>query len=305
MREPQRRPDVADLVQKLNPHLIALGVLGVLLAAVLIFIFTRGTDSSQDHLTNDQAEATVSGDDPEKRCADPANNDRIKRELFRQAAAIRERDQAAYDKLVGFAVLRSETPILRGYDQRVDSVSCSSFVSLDLPPGVAVAGGRRTLSGDVGYVIQGKTLSLTEAEAIVAPLATLAREGQPPDAGLDAPVAQVQAEGIEENVTAPESANQEVGPSTVYPGRPSFDCDEAETRGEVAVCSSSSLSALDVTMATQYRRAVAAANPAQRTALAQTRDRFLQYRDNCPTVGCIRDAYVGRMREIRDIVEGR
>jgi uncharacterized protein YecT (DUF1311 family) len=304
VREPQRRPGVADPVQKLSPHTIALIVLGALLLAALIFLFTRDGDSGQDILGDNQVGSNVTAEDPEERCADPANNDRIKRELFRRAAAVRARDQTAYDRLVGFAVLRSETPILRGYDQRVNSISCSAFVSLDLPPGVAVAGGKRTLSGDVGYAIQGASLTLTEAEAIVAPLATLARDGQPPEAGLDEP-AVLTADGVEENAAVSEPANQEAGSETVYPGRPSFDCDDAVTRGEVAVCNNASLSALDVTMATQYRRALAAASPAQRTALIQTRDRFLAYRDNCPTVGCIRDAYVGRMREIRDIAEGR
>ena len=292
-------------MQKLSPHTIALIVLGVLLLAALIFLFTRGGDSGQDRLGDNQVGSNLAVEDPEERCADPANNDRIKRELFRRAAAVRARDQAAYDQLVGLAALRSETPTLRGYDQRLNSVSCSAFVSLDLPPGVAVAGGRRTLSGDVGYVLQGNALTLTEAEEIVAPLATLARDGQLPEAGLDEPAVEPPAEGVAENVVAPESADQEVGPTTVYPGRPSFDCDLAETRGEVAVCSNASLSALDVTMVTQYRRAHATASPAQRAALAQTRDRFLDYRDNCPTVGCIRDAYMGRMREIRDIAEGR
>ena len=301
MTEPQRRPDVADPVQKLNPHLIALGVLGFLLVAALIFLFTRSGDGGQDMLGDNQLGSNLAAEDPEERCADPANNDRIKRELFRRAAAVRARDQAAYDRLVGFAVLRSETPILRGYDQRVDSVSCSAFVSLDLPPGVAIADGRRTLSGDVGYALQGKAFTLTDAEAIVAPLATLTRDGQPPESGLDEPATNV----VEENVAAAESANQQVGPATVYPGRPSFDCDLAESRGEVAVCSNASLSALDVTMATQYRRALASASPAQRTALVRTRDRFLAFRDDCPTIGCIRDAYMGRMQEIRDIAEGR
>ena len=58
-------------------------------------------------------------------------------------------------------------------------------------------------------------------------------------------------------------------------------------------------------MAGQYGRAAATASPAQRALLRQTRDRFLAYRDRCTTNSCIGDAYVGRMREIRDIMEGR
>jgi len=39
--------------------------------------------------------------------------------------------------------------------------------------------------------------------------------------------------------------------------------------------------------------------------LQSTRDRFLAYRDRCTNRQCIGDAYTGRMREIRDIMEGR
>ena len=58
-------------------------------------------------------------------------------------------------------------------------------------------------------------------------------------------------------------------------------------------------------MAAQYGRAVDQASPEQRELLRQTRDRFLGYRDRCPNRQCIGDAYVGRMREIRDIMDGR
>ena len=57
-------------------------------------------------------------------------------------------------------------------------------------------------------------------------------------------------------------------------------------------------------MAAQYRRALAAAAPDERALLQSTRDRFLRYRDRCGDRQCIADAYVGRMREIRDIVQG-
>ena len=50
---------------------------------------------------------------------------------------------------------------------------------------------------------------------------------------------------------------------------------------------------------------MAAASPDQQALLRRTRDRFLGYRDRCPNRSCIGDAYVGRMREIRDIMEGR
>jgi uncharacterized protein len=86
---------------------------------------------------------------------------------------------------------------------------------------------------------------------------------------------------------------------------PSFNCAKARTRGEIAVCSNAGLAALDRNMAAQYGSAVSEATPEQRALLRRTRDRFLAYRDRCPSRSCIGEAYVGRMREIRDIMEGR
>ena len=47
------------------------------------------------------------------------------------------------------------------------------------------------------------------------------------------------------------------------------------------------------------------ASPDQQAVLQQTASRFYAYRDRCPGRKCIADAYLGRMREIRDIMEGR
>jgi hypothetical protein len=162
---------------------------------------------------------------------------------------------------------------------------------------------------DVDYAIQpaadssGDVVLLQNVDAIIAPLATLARVAAP---AASADVANGAApEPTEVNVAGSESANVQPGPPSSNPGRPSFDCANARTKGEIAVCSDSGLSALDVNMSTQYRRALGAANPEQRAILQSTRDRFLAYRDRCPNRQCIGDAYVGRMREIRDIMEGR
>ena len=303
-------------MRKLSPSAIGLIALGVILLILLVFLFTRSGDPGQDRLGDDQVGTNVAADDPESRCAAQGTYDRIKRELFRRAAAVRGGDQAAYNKLVAYAVLRVETPILRGHDQRVNSVSCSASLSLDLPPGVAVAGGRRTLNAEVGYTIQpaadrsGEVLTLTDADAIITPLATLARTGEDAAAaatGDNAVVSEPLDPAAEPLVVEPQPQPQPRPQPAPAPRstNPSFDCDDARTRGEIAVCSDPGLAALDRTMAAQYRRAIAAASPSQRDALVRTRNRFLSYRDQCPTSGCMRDAYEGRMREIRDIMEGR
>jgi uncharacterized protein len=79
----------------------------------------------------------------------------------------------------------------------------------------------------------------------------------------------------------------------------------ARRPGEVAVCSDQGLAAIDRNMATEYARAFAVASPDQRPLLRDTARKFYAYRDRCSSRQCIADAYAGRIREIRDIIEGR
>jgi uncharacterized protein YecT (DUF1311 family) len=299
------RTGVHRPVKKLNHTVIALiGGLVVLLLLIAYFASSRNPD--QDRLSDaNLTQEAASG--PDKRCASKATFDLIKRELFRRAAEMRGSDQAAYDQIAASAVLRMENPVMENQDQRSGAINCSGSLYLDLPPGVAATGGRRSLMSDVDYTIQpaadggGDVVLLRNADSIIAPLATLTRVAAPVDQSL----AESNELAPEANVEASESAALEPGPQSSYPGRPSFDCNDARTKGEIAVCSDSGLSALDVNMAAQYRRALTSASPEQRGLLQSTRDRFLAYRDRCPNRQCIGDAYVGRMREIRDIAEGR
>ena len=294
-------------MRRLNPTVLAL-IGGLVILILLVAYFATNRNPDQDKLTgNELSEAQPSS--PEKRCASSATYDLIKRELFRRAAQLRGSDQAAYDKLAAYAVIRMENPVMESQDQASGAINCSGSLSLDLPPGVQVVGGRRSLMSDIDYTIQpaadasGDVVLLRNADAIIAPLATLARVVEPQEAPTEGnELAPAQPE---ENVAASESANLQPGPASSYPGRPSFDCANAHTKGEIAVCSDSGLSALDVNMAAQYRRALGNADDEQRAALQSTRDRFLAYRDRCANRQCIGDAYVGRMREIRDIMEGR
>jgi uncharacterized protein YecT (DUF1311 family) len=293
-------------MRRLNPTVLAL-IGGLVILLLLVAYFASNRSPNQDKLTgNELSEAQVQN--PEKRCASQATYDLIKRELFRRAAQLRGSDQAAYDKLAAYAVVRMDNPVMENQDPSSGAINCSGSLSLDLPPGVAVVGGRRTLMSDVDYTIQpaadasGDVVLLRNADSIIAPLATLARVSEPSVAPIINEVAPVSPEG---NVANSESAAIQPGPSSAYPGRPSFDCAAARSKSEIAVCSDTGLSALDVNMAAQYRRALAAASPEQRAILQSTGARFVAYRDRCPNRQCMGDAYVGRMREIRDIVEGR
>jgi hypothetical protein len=336
MMDPERRSDVRPSVR--TPNWTTLALIGALILLILLIAyFVSSRSPNQDKLTAN--EVAQSGQQqqqqptkvaaPEKLCASNETYDLIKRELFRRAAQLRGSDQTAFDQLSTYAVLRMENPVMESQNSSTQAVNCSGSLSLDLPPGVAVVGGRRTLNSDVDYTIQpaadgsGNVVLLRNADAIIAPLATLARVGQTAPAPAAAapgpgptpaptPSAPVQAPTV-----APQRAptvqptpspiqRRPPPPTPVVPtgARPSFDCAKARTKGEIAVCSNAGLAALDRNMAAQYGRAVAGATPEQRALLRATRNRFLAYRDRCPNRACIGDAYVGRMREIRDIMEG-
>jgi hypothetical protein len=285
--------------RRTNLILIAFG--GVLILLGAIWYFTGDRNSDQDKLSNPQIEQTAEADHA-ARCSSEATYDLIERELIRRAAEVRGEDQAELVQLAGTAVLRVENPVLESEDKDAGALNCSGTLSLDLPPGVATSDGRHGLMADVDYTIEaGGNVSLRNAESIITSLATLTRVEEPPPA----PEVNEVAPGTEGNAAASVSATVQPGPPGNSQGRPSFDCARAETPGEIAVCSDSGLAALDVNMTTQYRRALTTASPAQTRALQTTRDRFVAYRDRCPNRQCIANAYLGRMREIRDIVEGR
>jgi hypothetical protein len=292
-------------MRRLSPTLLAL-LLGVVILLLLVAYFASVRSSEQDKLKSSEIASTISPRPValEKRCASQAAYDLIKRQLFQRAAQLRRSDQAAYEKLADFAVVRMENPVVESDDS--GAVNCSGSLSLDLPPGVAVAGGRSTLMSDVDFTVDANgEVSLRNADTLISQLATLTRVAPPPQPVQSLEGNAIAPESPEANISASESANVRPGPPSAYPGRPSFDCANARTRGEIAVCQDGGLSALDLNMTTQYRRALAGASPGEQAVLQQTARRFYAYRDRCPNRQCIADAYLGRMREIRDIMEGR
>jgi len=281
-------------------NLILLALLGGIVVLLAILWFVSGNRSpDQDKLSNPQVEQRAETDSS-KLCSAGATYDLVKRELFRRAAEMRGNNEPAYQQIATAAVVRVENPVMEGEESGSGAINCSGTFYLDLPPGVVAAGNRANLSAELDYTVTGGSVALRNADAMIASLASLTRVAQPSAA---APT--VNPAAPQENLAASVSANVQPGPATTAPGRPSFDCARAGTRGEIAVCSDSGLAALDLNMATQYRRSLVSASPLQKQQLQATRDRFLAYRDRCPNRQCMADAYVGRMREIRDIMEGR
>jgi uncharacterized protein YecT (DUF1311 family) len=302
--EPRRDERVGGIVQRVNPTVLAAIALGALILLIVAMMLFAGRNGEDDRLGN---EVTASREDPEQRCSSRATYDQIKRELFRRAAALRGSDQAVFGNIAGYSTIRMEAPALSDENAETDAVTCNGALTLDLPPGVAVVGGRRSLSADVLYMIQpaadgsGNVVTLANADDIITPLATLARTQPPAEETLN------QVDPAAEPAVEPAAPADPLAPTSDAPAAtasPSFNCANARTSGEVAVCNDAGLAALDRRMAAQFSSAMSDANAEQRANLQRTRDAFLGYRDRCPNNACIAETYRGRMREIRDIMLG-
>ena len=284
------------------------GGLVALLVILVAYLSFGGGGKNEDRLSDtvvEREETTT----PEQQCAAQSVHERIKRELFRRAAQARGSDADAFASVARHASVRMEAPMPTLDADTAGTVSCTGLLWLDLPPGVT-ASGRRTLSGDLIYTVRrtsdGDLLlaGLGNAEAIISPLATLARAPTPEEEVLANEMTPVT-----DGVALPQDGFEIVVPPGAQPvaggSGPSYDCGDASTSSEVAVCNDAGLAALDRQMAVLYDRSVASGNAQQRALLVRTRDRFLAYRDGCRTTGCIAGAYQGRMREIRDIMAGQ
>lgn len=124
--------------------------------------------------------------DPAIRCGSAAAGAALKRELFRRAAQIRGKDSEMLERIAAAAALRVDRPVVTSRDEGLGSIACAASAALDLPPGLAVAGGRTSLGAELGYSLEpaadgsGDTVVLTNAEAMVVPLATVAQVAPPP-----------------------------------------------------------------------------------------------------------------------------
>jgi len=250
---PETGPRDAAPTRRWSPAVLALIGAGLLILLLIGLAAWRGS-GDQDRLGDNQNASATRAEDPEKRCASQRTYDLIKRDLFRRAAALRGSDQAAFDKLSAYSVVRMEAPVLKSDDEDVGSVSCTGALTLDLPPGVAVVGGRRSLTADVDYSLQpaadgsGDVLTLSSADSIVTPLATLARIGRPageplttpPPTEPSAPLAPIP----DDPFAPPPGSASPPAPSPEPPvasSSPSFNCRNARTRGEIAVCGDAGL----------------------------------------------------------------
>ncbi len=279
----------------------------------------RNTDKLEDDELATAQGGRSEGEVGDNRCTARTTHDEVKRQLFARAAEIRGSNGDNYQRIAEFALIQIDggAPVSANAGALVE---CRGHATLRLPSGLKVAGGRTTLGGDIGYSVgtgPRGTVTLGQSDTIAIPLATLTQNRAAAPSGARAPnnLPSRSAAGAPTPEPAPvpiESPRPQPAPAPAAPPevsqnstRPSFNCRQARTAGERSVCNSASLAALDRTMAAQYRGAVADGGPDERRLLAQTRNRFLGYRDRCGNDACIANAYRGRMREIDDIMAGR
>jgi uncharacterized protein YecT (DUF1311 family) len=295
--------------RRINPWLIVGLVAAIAIGILLASTIWTGRFSGKGNVAENSVLPVKKQADPQAWCASQATYDAMKRELFRRAAQVRGSDDQLYARLSDFALLRLNGPIVRGVDDQLNSVSCGGTAVLQLPPGVQVSDGRRSLSADVDYMIEpaadgtGNVVRLGNADGIVIPLATLSRQAQSQPAAPAAGEATNQASG-NEAATAPSAPPPQAQPAPAHT-TPSFDCDHASNNVEFAICSDAGLAALDREMAADFQRAMSSGDSGERKLLERTRKRFLSFRNRCVTNQCIEETYQSRIREIGDIMTGR
>ncbi len=340
-------------MSRLNPTVAAV-IAGIFALLVILYVFAGGKSSRDDADKRSNRQVTVPQPASAARCSSQETYDLLKGELFRQAADLRGDDASTFGKVASYAFLRVTGPRLAG-EQPAGIIACAGSVTLDLPPGLSVAGGRRSLTSDVNYAVRpgtgggSDTVAVSNADAIITPLATLSRADEnasDSDEGGAAGQAD-QASSAPNPATRPQPSTGQIVPpppprpaprpearaperSAPTPARvapsppreasvrkqlapaatrtsagPSFNCRNARTRGEIAVCGDRGLASLDRQMAGQFNRAVSAADAGKRLQLQRSRTRFLRYRDSCGSQACVAGAYRDRMREIDDIMNER
>lgn len=168
----------------------------------------------------------------------------IKQELFRLAA-----EQASSDR----AVLAQAEPMVSARIESVhgegDSGGCGRWLSLDIPPGMVVDGGRTSVAADLDFTLTRngdgvlQLARLAGAKGIIRSLSTLALEPKEPAIEIDKP---------EPVASAPAPARKSVirqatATATADP------CSGISGRSDRMLCQNGNLSSLDRQLSSFYR----------------------------------------------------
>lgn len=248
-------------------------------------------------------------------CADSSAGRLIKEELFRRAGGLRGADQAQLSQVAGHASVRIDSA--RPKAEQDGIVDCSGWIALDLPPGLAVDGGRTNLNAELSYALahdrgRMRIASLSGENRLVRTLATLGPAPKEPD--QDKPIEPAQVAAVTAR-KAPVAVAEIKRPTPVAtPARAPRPPEKAPpvtasacsgSRAEQLVCANTNLSSLDRQLTLLYRQSWNRADEKRRAALLDTRQRFNDRREACASPNCMTTAYLSRLKEISDIMAGR
>jgi hypothetical protein len=174
----------------------AMLIAAVLAIALVAYVFAGGRSGHRDSA-------------PHCGSADALNL--IKGELFRRAAGIGGSDAGALRNVANSSTVRTASRLTRRHHRGSDNVTCSGSIVVDLPAGVAIIGGRRSLAAQLEYVLAprpgrgARLLALSKADAIVFPLATISRGDEQID---QPPMAEPAADEATDTAITPRTAPQ-------------------------------------------------------------------------------------------------
>jgi curved DNA-binding protein CbpA len=135
----------------------------------------------------------------------------------------------------------------------------------------------------------------------VAPDEDLA-EPEPVELAVVEPAASINTAVAPRPVLAPASTKA-ASPEIKAPA--SASCPDIVRTPDRLICGDRNLASLDRQLSLLYRQSWDEADEPKRAALLGSRQRFIDRREACETSNCLTTAYVGRLKEISDIMAGR
>jgi hypothetical protein len=254
---------------------------GVLLLILLLWLLLgrREPDEGTDIIIENGtvANGSVSAADGELLCASQAVHARLKDFIFAQAMGQHRGDPAPLASLQGTIGVRMEYPLFRSATQDGQRLSCSGHLILDLPPTVRPAfAGAAALESDVNYTLQ------PEGEAARV---------------IDAAGA---AYTVQILVAAAVTANEAQSAKAQAAANPSFDCGDQLSNVERMICRDEDLARLDREVSGRYGRVSEGLPEGDLSRLEESQRSFLQRRNECPDIACVKSAYDRQLGVIRD-----
>ena len=236
-------------------------------------------------------------------CAEPSAAGLIKQELFRRAGEIRRVDSELLNQAEQVSVVRID-PSPKDSSGAVSG--CTGWVALDLPPGLAVDGGRTNLNAEVAYGLTGggralRLASLTGTDRLVRTLASVGPAPKEPE--QDKPIEPAQVAAVVRKAPPAQVQRRTAEARQAKATQATSAC--GGSKADQMICASGNLSSLDRQLALLYRQSWNQADEKKRAALLGSRQRFNDRRAACGSPNCMTTAYLSRLKEISDIMAGR